>query len=179
MARQRIIPWRTRIGIVMAVIGMCVAVVAPANALQQPNQTPGRAAIYQQRALCSAKVDNPHFSKGAKGVIAKLRIRCVEGMSIGYDFNLWRCPGKPKKTSVGWTCKHAKKAGHNSGVFRGSANKTYTRYAPPGGKKGAKGTGYWCGTAHVWEDFAPTGVGQAAALEWWARSSSCPRIKAK
>jgi len=113
---------------------------------------------------CSASVQNPHYSSGAGGNIAKATWSCSRvptTINISYGvggFWLWRCPNEPPKseTYLGENCTIVGYTGENVSVTK--ANTTYTRYAPPSGTPGARGAG-WYMACTTWRSQGPGGTG--------------------
>jgi hypothetical protein len=113
---------------------------------------------------CTASVQNPHYSSGAGGNIAKATWACSRvptTINISYGvggFWLWRCPNQPPKSEsyLGQNCTIVGYTGQNVSVTK--ANTSYTRYAPPSGTPGARGAG-WYMACTTWRSQGPGGTG--------------------
>jgi hypothetical protein len=136
-----------RIGIPAVLLS---GVVAPVFA----DAPPAQAAVN-----CTASIDNPHYSTGAGGVIAKGNWKCalvpsdIEFTGGFIGFNLWLCTDKsPTRTESYLTGdSHCSIKGTYATAFEITvAGQTYVRYVPPSGQSGAHGTGWWVACA-VWE----------------------------
>ncbi len=113
------------------------------------------AGIYASGGKCSATIDNPHYSSGGHGVVAKAHWKCaiVPTTIINYGLNLWVCTDKSPTASEGYLATdpscHVK--GNNEDNSKLTvANKANTVYVPPGTGTGAKGSGWWIACA-VWQ----------------------------
>lgn len=112
---------------------------------------------------CTANVQNPHYSSGAGGNIAKATWVCSKvptTINIGYGvggFWLWRCPNEPPKSEyyLGQNCTIVGFDGSSISITR--ANTQYTRYAPPSGTPGARGRG-WYMACTTWRSQGPGGT---------------------
>jgi hypothetical protein len=97
---------------------------------------------------CSNTIENPHYSSGALGIIAKGHWSCTSAPTVIYlsgerGFFLWLCPSNPPKDEL-WISSHCTQKGRNGTDFTISqANTDYVRYVPPSSLPGAHGTGYW------------------------------------
>jgi hypothetical protein len=91
---------------------------------------------------CLGHVDDPHFSVGANGVIAKGRYTC--NPSPGVDIldvflQLYVCPTTPEHTE-GYVSLHCRLADFADYTIYSPGN--VTRYVPTP-PNGARGAGYW------------------------------------
>jgi hypothetical protein len=108
---------------------------------------------------CSNTIDNPHYSSGALGVIAKGHWSCTVAPATIYlsgerGFFLWLCPTQPPKDET-WITSHCNQKGRNGTDFTISqANTDYVRYVPPSGQPGGTGTGWWIACS-MWQSARP------------------------
>jgi hypothetical protein len=81
---------------------------------------------------CTASVDNPHYSSGARGVIVKARFSCTKNaVYINQFLKLWWCGEKQPQKNKNWLASNCANAGTNNHDIDGTtAGVTYTRYAP-------------------------------------------------
>lgn len=116
---------------------------------------------------CNVTIDNPHFSSGAGGIIAKGRFSCTDVPSTihingnrGTSFLLWLCPNKPPK-SESYLYNPANgctpKGSNTDNVSATSSGTTYTRYVPPSSQGGAHGNGWWI-SCSTWYSSGPNGT---------------------
>lgn len=104
---------------------------------------------------CNTAVDNPHFSVGANGVIAKTRVNCYGGTGrYDYVLKLFVCVNKPpanfnpKINNTGCTRKSL-----TNGTIYFTPTTSETRYIPESGQPGARGTGWWIASNEWRVDF--------------------------
>jgi hypothetical protein len=95
---------------------------------------------------CTNNLQNPHVSAGALGVIVKADFSCTQNdvTSMSWDMILWLCKSSTPQHDETWLWNNCVNKGRNT---RSAAppvtGKVYTKYAPPLGQPGAKGSGYW------------------------------------
>jgi hypothetical protein len=91
---------------------------------------------------CGVVVQNPHYSSGAGGVIAKFNFSCDPGVStIGYSLFLFLCSSSPQgQPESSWGAYGCAIKSETSGSVT-SPPLSFTRYIPATG--GDHGTGYW------------------------------------
>jgi hypothetical protein len=96
-------------------------------------------------ADCTGTMDNPHYSSGAAGIIAKGRWTCTRNHAeIFYTLALYRCGSYPTRTQD-WVSAHCTRMGVNTNSKSPiAAGVLYTDYAPPapGGAKSSVAA-YW------------------------------------
>lgn len=134
---------RTRIslGLLVAALGMTMLAPAPAQA--------GLAFL-----SCYVTVDNPHYSFGANGVIAKVRYSCAGNTSGRLEFDAYL--GRKSAVSTGDSYSVA---ASNIDVYRSVKNgSTGTVYVPAQTKSGVTCSEYYYFKA--WSNFKLTGVFQ-------------------
>jgi hypothetical protein len=95
---------------------------------------------------CNGYMDDPHFSSGSNGVIAKGRWQCdsdgVDQITLG--LTLYKCPNSNITKNKNWLKDNCVNKSHNSDIIYSPRNgDMYTRYVPPLSQAGATGTGYW------------------------------------
>jgi hypothetical protein len=95
---------------------------------------------------CTTSVENPHYSSGAGGVIAKSRVTCTA--SVNYydgDFLLFVCRSNPTGPENTWASQYGcvQKAVAGAYLSPPYAGTVYSFYVPALGSPGAHGTGYW------------------------------------
>jgi hypothetical protein len=113
---------------------------------------PGVARAADQNG-CQASIDNPHYSGGAAGIIAKGNWLCSVAPATIYlhappgGFLLFLCPTQPPKNED-WIAQNCTQKGINTTDFTiSTANQWNVRYVPPLGQPGAHGTGWWIACA--------------------------------
>ena len=89
---------------------------------------------------CSLTMDNPHYSSGAGGVIAKARVNCNFNGTGPMTIDLHRCTSSGHASSLGSSCVQV--AGRTNDAYPFSANTQQTIYVPQVGKPGGP-RGYW------------------------------------
>jgi hypothetical protein len=123
-------------------------------------------ALAKDKNGCNAKIDTPHFSTGAGGVIVKGRWSCTAvptNVFLGTRTTglfLWLCPQQPQPSEsyLGDPSNHCViKTNNIEDIFVKVADRTYTRYAPPQGQPGVHGSGYWIACS-VWYSSGPNGT---------------------
>jgi len=121
---------------------------------------------------CTARVQDPHFSSGAGGIIVKADWRCgrvpttiaLSDVARTTGLMLFLCPSKPPKDEV-WVPTNCVGKGENHvDVPISVANAWRTRYAPPQGSPGAHGNGWWIACT-VWYSRGPGGT-SANQMSW-------------
>jgi hypothetical protein len=102
---------------------------------------------------CNGYMEDPHFSSGANGVIAKGRWRCdSDGVDeIGWGLTLYKCPNSNITKNKNWLKDNCVTKATHQGPVITSPRKgvTHTRYVPDLSQQGAQGTGYWI-ALNVW-----------------------------
>lgn len=141
-------------GAAVAALVCSVAVTAPTSAVAtvgpttSSNGTVGSAGVQREPGSCYGRVDNPHYSSGAGGVIAKVRLACDVGYSTTFQSwigNIYRCQRSPdiRAAEATWTrdsgcISVATNSSTNDGGSVGvGSGVTVTRYIPKQGQRGA------------------------------------------
>ena len=110
-------------------------------------------------ACDTLRINSPHFSSGAGGIIAKANlIGCGPTARVNEILSLWRCPSNaapPKNAAKSWLQNHgcvmkAQELYAPDGTYFNPDNPD-TKYVPNTGKPGAHGTGIWVALMH-WAD---------------------------
>jgi hypothetical protein len=126
-----------------------------------------RAASVADKNMCSATINNPHYSTAESGIIAKGRWICgdvpttihLDGLYGSSGLYLWLCTDKAPQKSESYLHNdtNCRVKGYNqSDINVTIAGDTYTRYVPAVG--GAHGNGWWVACA-VWSSRGPLGTG--------------------
>jgi hypothetical protein len=107
--------------------------------------------------VCLTGVDDPHYSNGAGGVIAKAHVGCAGGPDyVGIDAYLFLCAVSPPEPKTEyWLENNCTVKGNTADILDHPAdNVDYVRYVPPSDQPGAHGSGYWtaCNTISVYEN---------------------------
>lgn len=99
---------------------------------------------------CDTRIDSPHVSSGAGGVIAKGRYRCYGASQMGVNMRLWRCDTAPPRVEglLDRYCDLVATASYSG--WDPVDGVQYTRYVPRAGERGGQGSGYWVACDHVW-----------------------------
>lgn len=98
---------------------------------------------------CSSNTQNPHFSSGANGVIAKATYVCsAPGVTnLVMQLYLFRCNRNKQadetKSMYVSSAACTEVARNLDEVEPPVVGKTYTRYAPPLSEPGKRGSGWW------------------------------------
>lgn len=99
---------------------------------------------------CSSNTQDPHYSSGANGVIAKATFVCsvqVRNIAI-YPMYLYRCNRDKKSTetkqeyTTSSACTQVADRPYEL-IDYPTVGKTYTRYVPESSQGGEKGSGWW------------------------------------
>jgi hypothetical protein len=99
-------------------------------------------------------MDNPHYSSGAGGVIAKFRFCDFDGAWADFSLYLFVCPQRPSQNEAEWQSKYGCVLKASAFYeFYASIQQQYTRYVPPLGQPGQHGTGWWIACAVIIEPF--------------------------
>jgi hypothetical protein len=114
---------------------------------------------------CAATINNPHFSDGVGGIIAKGRYECTDVPSTihingnrGTRFLLWLCPHEPPKSEsylYNPVNGCSPKGSNTSNVRLTTSGDRVTRYVPSQG--GAHGSGWWIACT-TWYSSGPNGT---------------------
>lgn len=154
-----------------ALVAAAIATVGVAGTLVATN-APASATVSASAAGsngCTTEVDNPHFSSGAPGIIAKAYWTCEEVPTTIYldvndgnvlGFYLFLCTTASPEHSLVWLDDNCTQKGLNiSNLLVSTANtKSAARYVPPSDDEGAQGSGYWIAVAN-WQPVGPGGTG--------------------
>jgi hypothetical protein len=111
---------------------------------------------------CLLDIENPHFSSGAGGVIAKLRISCADvPTNVSFGGRLWHCGSAPQRDETWLENNCALQAQVGSGVSITAPTDLITRYIPDLSYPGAPyQPGYWIACSG-WQSTGPNGTGAA------------------
>lgn len=147
----------------LAIVIFCTCATSLAGLLASAST-----ALASDKNMCSANINNPHFSSGAGGAIVKGQWSCLDtpttifldGTNGSVFFNLWLCTDKEPTKSEFYlesdsNCSVKGVNGQNITITGPSA---VTRTAPPSPEPGAHGTGWWVACA-VWVSQGPLGLG--------------------
>jgi len=93
---------------------------------------------------CLSTVENPHFSRGAGGVIVKARYGCANVGRLNGVLQLFLCSTRPPRDEQ-YIATQCTVKGYDNFDFDPVNNNVYTRYAPRLSRPGAHGTGWWVG----------------------------------
>lgn len=124
-------------------------------------------AFASDKNMCSANINNPHFSSGAGGAIVKGQWSCLDAPTTIFldfshgssDFNLWLCTDKAPELSENYLTGdvNCKIKGFNTQNITITGPGSVTRTAPPAPQPGAHGKGWWVACA-VWVSVGPLGT---------------------
>ena len=148
---------RTRllVTLVVASIGCGASFVAPAGGADSNG--------------CEGRIETPHYSTGARGVIAKARWLCSRAAIVDIDFRLWACRLKYPQNDVTWLANNCVLVGRNTNavvVHSENLNTWITRYAPPAGEPGSNWHGYYVACAG-WSSDGTTNM-MYSGVYWYA-----------
>lgn len=98
-------------------------------------------------ASCTTQVQNPHYSVGAGGIIAKSSFTCTSGVtSYGYSLALYVCTSNPTGTDPASNAACTIKATNTNSFANPEPGKANILYVPPGNQSGVHGSGWWIAT---------------------------------
>jgi hypothetical protein len=100
-------------------------------------------------AVCVTAMDSPHFSAGAGGVIAKFRYCDEIRVNVDVTLFLFLCPVDPGMDEDTWASKGCVQRWQQTYAWTASPFNQYTRYVPPSGVPGLRGTGWWTACAYL------------------------------
>jgi hypothetical protein len=135
---RTLVTLRSRAAVVICALMVAVAGTIPASPAHS----------YSIMPVCAPKMDTPHNSSGAGGVIAKLR-HCLDGYDdlIEVTLLLYLCPNPPSGNEQNWENEGCVPKAAKTYTWYQTSGTWYTRYVPPTGQSGAHGTGYWVACA--------------------------------
>lgn len=111
--------------------------------LRSPGATTRRSTL--AAVACSGKINNPHYSEGAGGAIAKIRVTCT---GSGYPSVNVRVRGLLSFSPTSYqTLQPRGTLDDTKAVFVNGGEVTY--YLSPIGSHGGTGNGYWAVTATI------------------------------
>ncbi|MGH3908210.1 MAG: hypothetical protein ACRDTE_29115, partial [Pseudonocardiaceae bacterium] len=111
--------------------------------------TAATASATSAQEVCQVRVENPHFSSGANGVIYKSRVQCAETRQVVVGPALYVCPVDPQGPEGTWPGQgcEGKAVDVESRTVQPGTVETF--YLPRLGQPGARGSGLWVGNTAV------------------------------
>lgn len=131
--------------VMLATAATSAVIAAPATA--STASATGPATPLQE--VCQVRVENPHFSGGANGVIYKSRVRCAETRRVVVGPALYVCPVDPQGPEGTWPGQGCVGKAVDVESRTVTPGRVETFYLPKLGQPGARGSGLWVGNTAV------------------------------